>query len=155
MAENLNAKHLDWNSRLITTRGRLLRDYDSEYSCLIDGLDTPTTVPYNSSATPGVLDIVIPKDLGTQVFLTTCFALKSDQLPVLIETRCRSSFLNPPDLPELWRTDWSKFQASLEAGLPSNSGLPSEVAISACVKHLSRAISKALSESTPTVAPPA
>jgi hypothetical protein len=92
------------------------------------------------------------KYLVTQVFLTTCFTLRPDHLPVLIGTRCRSSFLNPPDLPELWRTDWSKFQASLEAGLPFSPGLPNEVAITACVKQLSSAISKALHESTPNVA---
>lgn len=83
------------------------------------------------------------------MFLTTCFTLRSDHLPVLIDTPCRSSFLNLPYLPELWRTDWCKFQASLEPGLPSSPGLPNEVAISVCVKQLSSAISKALPESTP------
>jgi len=52
IAGDLNAKNVDWNSRLSTTRGSLLRNYDSEHSCLIDGLDTPTAVPYNSSSTP-------------------------------------------------------------------------------------------------------
>ena len=54
MAGDLNAKHVNWNCRLIRTRGRLLRDYDIEHACLIAGLDTPTVVPYNSSATPDV-----------------------------------------------------------------------------------------------------
>jgi hypothetical protein len=35
MAGDLNTKHVHWNSRLITTRGRLLRDYANENSCLI------------------------------------------------------------------------------------------------------------------------
>ena len=62
----LNAKHVDWNSRLIT-RDRLWRDYADKNSCLIYGSSTPTTVPYNSSATPDVLDIAIIKDLVTHV----------------------------------------------------------------------------------------
>ena len=62
--------------------------------------------------------------------------------------QCRSSFLSPPDHPDL-RTDWPKFQASLESGLPSNPDLPNQVAIDACVKELSNAISKALTASTP------
>ena len=28
MADDLNAKHVDWNSRLTTRRGKLLRDYN-------------------------------------------------------------------------------------------------------------------------------
>jgi hypothetical protein len=63
MAGDLNAKHVEWNSRLITKRGRLLRNYADKNSCLIHGPNTPTTVPYNPSATPDVLDIVITRDL--------------------------------------------------------------------------------------------
>lgn len=57
MAGDLNARHMDWTSRLITTGSRLGCNYANENSCLIYTLDTPTTVPYNSSTTPGVLDI--------------------------------------------------------------------------------------------------
>ena len=71
MAGDLNAKHVDWNSRLITTRGRHLRNYADENSCLIYEPHTTTTVPYNPSATPDVLDIVNTKDLITPVYLTT------------------------------------------------------------------------------------
>jgi hypothetical protein len=51
MAGDLNAKHVDWNSRLITTMGRCLRDYSNDNSCLIYGPQTPTTIQYNSSYT--------------------------------------------------------------------------------------------------------
>jgi len=51
MAENLNAKHMDWNSRLNTRRGKLLRNYADENSCLLFELDTqPPT-----HTTPGLL----------------------------------------------------------------------------------------------------
>jgi hypothetical protein len=78
----------------------------------------------------------------------TCSALNSDHLPILIDTGCRSSFLNPPDRPDLRKTDWSKFQTCLETGLPSNPDLD-DVSIDACVKDLSTVISKALADSTP------
>ena len=84
----------------------------------------------------------------TPVSLTMYSALSADHLPVLIDTHCRSSFLNPSDHLGL-RTDWSKFQAFLEAGLPSNSDLPNEVAIDACDKELSSTILTELAESTP------
>ena len=57
--------------------------------------EQPTPVPYNPSATPDVLDIAITKDLVSPVYLTTCSALSSDHFPILIDTQCRSSFLNP------------------------------------------------------------
>ena len=109
MAGDLNAKHVDWNSRLSTRRGKLLRDYADGNSCLIFGPDSPITNPYNS-ATPDVLDIVITRDLPSSVYLTSCYALSSDHLPVLIETMCRSSFQHPPNRPDVRRTDWAKFQ---------------------------------------------
>jgi hypothetical protein len=56
MAGDLNAKHVEWNARLTTKRGRFLRDYADRNSCLIHASNTPTTVPYNPSATPDILD---------------------------------------------------------------------------------------------------
>ena len=75
MAGDLNAKHVDWNSRLSTRRGILLRDYADGNSCLIFGPDTPTTNPYNPLATLDVLDIVITKNLTSPLYLTSCSAL--------------------------------------------------------------------------------
>jgi hypothetical protein len=126
MAGDLNAKHVDWNSRRTTTRGKLLRDYASGNSCLFYGPDSPTTVPYNSWGTPDVLGMVITKDLTFPVYLTASSARSSDHLPVLIDTTCRSSFHNLPARPDYRRTDWVKFQASLEEMLPSTPLLPNE-----------------------------
>jgi len=105
MAGDLNAKHVEWYSRLITKRGRLLRDYADKNKFFVHGPSTPTTVPYYSSATTDVLDIAITKDLVFPVYLTTYSALNSDHLPILIDTQCLSSFLNPPDRPDLKRTN--------------------------------------------------
>jgi hypothetical protein len=114
MADDLNAKHVDWNSRLTATGGKLLRDYASRHPCLIYGPDSPTCVPYHSSATHDALDIVITKDPTLPVYLTVCSALSSDHLPVLIGTTCQSSFPNLLDRPGYRRTDWVKFQVTLE-----------------------------------------
>jgi hypothetical protein len=137
MVGDWNEKHVHWNSRLITTNGRGLCNCTNEYSCLIYGPDTPTTMSYNFFPIPNALDIINTKDPFTPVYPTMCSGLSADHLPVLINTQCQSSFLNPLDHPNL-RTDWSKFHASLEIGLPSNPDLPDEVAIDACqetVKH--------------------
>jgi hypothetical protein len=72
MAGELNAKDVDWNSLLATNRGKLPCDYASRNSCLIYGPYFPTTLPYNSTATHDVLDIVITKDLTFPVYLPAC-----------------------------------------------------------------------------------
>jgi hypothetical protein len=63
MAGDLKAKHVDWNSRLTTTRGKLLRDYASGNSCLIYGHGSATTLLNNPTDTPDAFYIVITKDL--------------------------------------------------------------------------------------------
>ena len=68
MAGDLNAKHVDWNSRLNTRRGKLLREYADGNSCLIFGPDSPTTNPKYPYITPDLLDIVITKNLSFQVY---------------------------------------------------------------------------------------
>ena len=128
------------NARLITKIGR---PYAEKKSCQLYEPDVPSTVPYNHFATPDVLDIAVAKDLVFPVYLTTCSALSSDHLPIPVDTQCRSSFLSLTEHPDL-RTDLSKYQACLEAGLPSNPGIPNEVVFDACVKELSSAISKKL-----------
>jgi endonuclease/exonuclease/phosphatase family metal-dependent hydrolase len=106
MAGDVNAKHMEWNCRLVTRRDRLLRHYADKNSGLIYGPNTSTTILYNPSAIPDVLDIVITKDVVIPVHLT-CSALSSDHLPILIDTGRRSSFLKPPDRPGLRKADWS------------------------------------------------
>jgi hypothetical protein len=41
-AGDLKPMNVNWNYRLVTRRGKLLRDYDDENSCLIFGPDTLT-----------------------------------------------------------------------------------------------------------------
>ena len=69
MTGDLNAKHVDLNSRLNTRRGKLLRDYANGNSGLIFGPDSPTTNPYNPLVTPDVLDIQEPLIPGVSDFV--------------------------------------------------------------------------------------
>jgi hypothetical protein len=149
MADDLTAKHVDWNSRLTTRRGKLQRDYADGNSCLIFGPATPTTNSYNPLVTPNVLNIVITKNLTSPVYLTTCSALSSDHLPVLIDNTCRSSFHHPPDRPDFRRTDWANFQTHLEDQIPFNPELDDGMAIDKCVEKSYGAVLKALAASTP------
>jgi hypothetical protein len=93
----------------------LLRDYADENSYLIFGRDSPTTIPYNPSATHDVLNIEITRHFPSSVHLTSCPALSSNHLLLLIDTMCRSSFQHTQDHPDFGRTDWAKFQATWKA----------------------------------------
>jgi len=78
MAGDLNAKHVDWNSRLSMRRVKLLRDYVDENSCLIFGTDSPASKPIQplrhsryighchnqGTLIPGVSDFVLCTKLG-------------------------------------------------------------------------------------------
>jgi hypothetical protein len=149
LAGDLNAKHVDWNSRLNTRMRKLLRDYADENSCLSFGPVSPTIIPYNPSATPDVLDIIITRHLPFSVHLTSCSALSSDNLPVLIDTVSRSSFQYPRVRPDYRRTDWANFKAHLEAEILFSTQLHNDMAIDTFVKNFSGAVVKALAPSTP------
>ena len=131
MAGDLNAKHVDWNSRLNTRRGKLLLEYADGNSCLIFGPDFPTTNPYNPLVTPDVLDIVITKNLSIPVYLTSCSAISYD-------FKC---------------TAWASFQTQLEELIQFDSELHNEMDIDTCVQNFSGAVLKALAASTPKRCP--
>ena len=96
MAGDLNAKHIDWTTRLTTLRGKLLRDYADRHPCLIYGPDSSTPdVIYRHNQRPSI-----------PVHLIACSALSSDHLPILIDTGSRSSFLNVHDRLDFRWTDW-------------------------------------------------
>jgi len=89
------------------------------------------------------------KDLLFPVYLTSCSALSSDHLPVLIDTMCHSSFQHPPDCPDFRRTDWATYQTHLEDQIPFDPELHNGMAIDTCVENFSGAILKALQASIP------
>ena len=149
MAGDLNAKHKDWNSRVNSRRGELLREYVSTNSCIVHGPTTHTTAPFNSANLPDVLDIVVVKDFVLPVNLTVCHALSSDHLPVLVDTPCRASFQVPPDLPNLKRVDWAHFQDHLAAGLPGETRVETMEDIDASLETLTKAIQDALRVAAP------
>ena len=152
MAGDLNDKHVDRNSQLTTRRGTLLPEFADGNFCLIYGLDTPTTNPYNPSTTPEVLYIIVTMEVPFQVYLTSCSALSSDHLPVLISTACRSSFHHPPNRPNFRRTDWENFQDHLEDHIPFDPELHNGMAIDECVAIFSDVVLQALQHLLPNVA---
>ena len=60
---DMNAKHTDWNSRLISTRGRQLERLASSNNYNVIGPTTPTCYPIQEHCNPDVLDIFLTKTL--------------------------------------------------------------------------------------------
>jgi hypothetical protein len=149
MAGGRIAKHTDWNSRLTTARRSFLRDYAIRNTSLIYGLYFPTTDPYTHNATTEVLDIVFVKDFVLSVYLTVCSAIRSDHLPILIDTTCRSSFQILLDRPDFTRMGWAAFQACLDDRFPGNPVVNNEEAIDKCVQELTGAIQEVTAASAP------
>ena len=91
------------------------------------------------------------KNLAPPVYLTSCSALSSDPLPLLVDTTCHASFLHPPD--RVFRlTEWANLQGRLEDGIPSCLELH-EVSIGTWVEKLSGAILEALAATHSKICP--
>ena len=93
LASDFNAKDKDRNSRRNSPRGVLLREFASTNSCIVYGLDSPTTIPSCPTLIPDVLDIVVVKDLVLPVSLTVRSAPSSDHFPVTVDLKNLSSKL--------------------------------------------------------------
>jgi hypothetical protein len=129
-----------------STRQGKLRYYADENSCLIFGPGTPTTNPYNLSATPDVFDF------PSSGYLFSCSVLSSDYLLVIIDTMCCSPFLQPPDHSDFRPIDWANFQAHVEGEILINLDVHKVVAINTCIENLSgTTVMKALTASTPNI----
>jgi hypothetical protein len=149
MAGDLNANNVDLKLVAEHDKGKHLRDYADESSCLIFGPGTPTTNPYNPSASHVVLDTVITRELSFTVYLISCSALSSDHLPVLIDTACLSYFQHPPDHHDFRRTDWGNFQTHLEDQIPFDPELHNWMANDKCVENFFSTVLKALAAFIP------
>jgi hypothetical protein len=117
----LNAKHADWNSRLITARGSLLRDYANRNPCMICGPKFPTMAPNTHNKPPDILDKVVVKVFVLAVHLTVCPPLNSDHLTVLNDAIYKSSFQNLLYCPA--SREWTRLHSRL-ALMTDSRGIP-------------------------------
>ena len=103
LADDLNVKHKDGNSRRNSSRGVLLRQFATTNSCIVYEPVNPTTIPSCPSVIPDVLDIVIVKDFILPVNLIVCSALSSNYVPVTVDLR-GSILLPGPSRPAMLET---------------------------------------------------
>lgn len=111
-----NAKHTIWGSRLISPKGRQLRN---SLSIGLDFVSTgkPTYWPSDPRKTPDLIDFGITKGFKKdQLISEPCFELSSDHSPVII-TIFVSGLLQTSQLTTK-TTDWQKYKNYVDEHLP-------------------------------------
>ena len=116
---DLNCKHTDWNSRLISSRGRKLARHADRNRYAISAPDRPTYYPYRQNAAPDVLDIFLHHIELLVDDVVALDELNSDHAPVLLTAKCSMSTRLRPDA---CHVRWDVFRQHLKSiELPSDS----------------------------------
>lgn len=110
-----NAKHTDWGSRLITTKGSELRKAIRELGCNFHSTGKPTYWPTDPNKTPDLLDFFISRKISPNFIDTEeSFDLSSDHSAVIItlseriiKKENRLTLTNKT-------TDWESFKIDLQ-----------------------------------------
>lgn len=116
LGEDFNAKHTDWGSRLITTKGRELMEAIKEAKCNFHSTGKPTYWPSDRDKTPDLLDFFISKNISVNfINLEEGYDLVSDHSPILLTMSDR--VIRKKELLMLTNhlTDWDYFREILEA----------------------------------------
>ena len=141
-ASDMNAKHTSWNSRLITTRGRLLAMHVEDNDYDIIGPKEFTHFPRNPEHNPDVLDVVMKKSSTHVATITTITEFNSDHELVLVEldTNASETLLWPK--PTI-STDWPLFRNLLTSTLPDSVSAANIHELNELIKAVSNTIAQA------------
>ena len=83
LAGDLNAKHIDWHSKVINGNGRRLRQYSNKIGFEVNAPTSPTRIPPVEGHPPDVLDVVAFKNAIISPDIEVAHELSSDHLPIL------------------------------------------------------------------------
>lgn len=129
-----NAKHIDWGSRMTSTRGRELRKAIQEVGCCYHSTETPTYWPTDANKIPDLIDFFISKRISSNFLnLEDNFDLDSDHSAVILNLS--EKVIKKQSKPTLVNrtTDWVSFKhdiirnVNLNAELQTEDQLDSEV----------------------------
>ena len=81
---DLNCKHTDWNSRVVTRRGKQLAKHADKNNYAISAPDRPTYYSNRMNCSPDVLDILLHHAALPIAEIETFDELNSDHNPVLV-----------------------------------------------------------------------
>lgn len=151
IAGDLNAKHVNWNSKSTNAKGRVLMRHSLANDLTVVGPKDPTHYSGRSKHFHGdVLDIAILSGVRRSVCLETLTALTSDHNPILIEYGDEMTCEPPAERLNYAKADWKLFQATLAettvAEIPS-----SREGIDKAVQNLTGNIQAAIKKAVPVL----
>nr|CAD7198333.1 unnamed protein product [Timema douglasi] len=110
---------------------------------------TLTHFPFNPGFLPDVLDFVVSRGIRRRLVLKSLAELDSDHNPVLVNLGCAVSFIDPPEKPNLKRTDWDRFANVLRERLGPTPTFRTAAEIDHGAELIASAIKGSLEASTP------
>lgn len=119
-----NAKHMEWGSRLTTTKGKELRAAMREMGCNFHTTFGPTYWPTDRDKIPDLLDFFISKKVSPNfLHIEENFDLSSDHSPVILTLS--EKIIKRENKPSLTNktTDWVSFKCELEKVINLNVSL--------------------------------
>lgn len=145
-----NAKHHQWGSRLITTKGRELLKAIHTNNLEIISTCEPTYWPTDTEKTPDIIDFCITKGIDIKKTKTeSCLDLSSDHTPIIVNILTQVK--NKEKRPSLFsnRTDWNAFREELDKMIELQIPLKTENELEYAANALIVNIQQAAWRSTP------
>lgn len=149
---DFNAKHTNWGSRLITSRGRELIKAIQSKNLNYISTGTPTYWPADPNKIPDLLDFCVTKNINQNyIRIEDSLDLSSDHTPVILTLS--ATITKKPEPPKLHNvcTDWEKFREILQQETNHRIRLKSTEDIEMAIEHLTSTIHKAAKASTPPI----
>lgn len=130
IAGNLNSKHPNWNSRVGSNNGRILKLYVDKQNLQVIGPDKYTHYPYNGNR-PDILDIAILQIVVHSVTMTVTTGLNSDHEPVLMNIHNNQPTTPTTTTKTSWHNNTDLIQESISilTGIENAETLEEEVEI--------------------------
>lgn len=147
---DFNAKHIDWGSRLTTTKGRELKAAITQAGCSVFSTGRPTYWPTDSQKIPDLLDFFICKKIAANfVDIDEILDLNSDHSAVvltlsgtLVRKEARPVLINK-------KTDWDSFRTDLDKTINLKVPLKTTYQLDMEVERFTIAIQTAAWNNTP------
>lgn len=136
-----NAKHVDWGSRLTTTKGKELRDAIRELGCNVYSTGKPTYWPTDPGKIPDLLDFFITRKVSPNFTdIEESFDLNSDHSGVILTLSER--IIKKENRPSLTNktTDWESFRIDLENKISLNVQLRNKIQLEVEAENFMRDI---------------
>lgn len=147
-----NAKHTVWGSRLITTRGRQLKNCIDDKNYRILTTREPTYWPTDRSKIPDLLDFLISSGISNLYTKTeSCYDVAGDHSPVIVTLSTSVIQQKRPERLSSNKTDWEAFRKIIQNEINLKHKLKTRDDIDDAVVKFTNLIQEAAWKTTPTV----